>query len=82
MRKHMHLSSYARALAALMATLFGFAIWAAEPRTAIELGSLGPQVGEPVPEFNLPDQFGQLQTLDSVRGPNGTMLLFFRSADW
>jgi peroxiredoxin len=39
-------------------------------------------VGERVPDFSLPDQFGQLQSLDSIRGPNGTMLLFHRSADW
>jgi len=25
---------------------------------------------------------GHPQTLDSLKGPNGTVLLFFRSADW
>lgn len=51
-------------------------------RTAIEVAALGPQVGDSVPAFTLPDQNGQLQSLDSIRGPNGTMLLFHRSADW
>ena len=51
-------------------------------RTAIDVTSLGPQVGELVPDFSLPDQTGQLQTLESILGPNGAILLFHRSADW
>ena len=51
-------------------------------RTEIEVAALGPQVGDTVPAFALPDQHGQLQSLDSIKGPNGTMLLFHRSADW
>jgi hypothetical protein len=42
----------------------------------------GPAVGQPVPDFSLPDQSGRTQTLKSVSGPKGTMLVFFRSADW
>jgi hypothetical protein len=54
----------------------------AQSRTAIDVHSLGPQVGERVPEFRLPDQNGRIQTLESIMGPNGAMLLFHRSADW
>lgn len=43
---------------------------------------LGPQVGAPVPTFSLTDQNGQTHTLQSVMGPKGAMLVFFRSADW
>jgi peroxiredoxin len=43
---------------------------------------LGPQVGENVPDFSLPDQHGQRQTLRSLMGPNGLVLVFFRSAEW
>jgi len=42
----------------------------------------GPAVGQPVPDFSLLDQQGRSQTLKSVSGPKGTMLVFFRSADW
>jgi hypothetical protein len=55
---------------------------ATESRTPIEVASLGPQIGETVPAFSLPDQNGQIRTLESVMGRNGTMLLFHRSADW
>jgi peroxiredoxin len=48
----------------------------------INVGKLGPQVGEKVPDFNLPDQLGKQRTLQSVMGPKGAMVVFFRSADW
>ena len=48
----------------------------------IDVTELGPQVGELVPEFSLPDQNGQIQTRDSIMGPSGAMLVFIRSADW
>jgi hypothetical protein len=47
-----------------------------------ELMSIGLAVGQKAPAFSLRDEFGQEQTLDSLRGTNGTILLFFRSADW
>jgi peroxiredoxin len=34
------------------------------------------------PEFSLPDQTGKVQTNASLKGSKGTVLLFFRSADW
>ena len=55
---------------------------AMQGRTPIDVASLGPQVGERVPEFSLPDQHGETRTLESVLGPNGALLLFHRSADW
>ena len=48
----------------------------------IDLSKLGPQVGERVPDFSLPDQTGKTQTLQSITGPRGAMLVFIRSADW
>ena len=50
--------------------------------TSIELISIGLAVGQKAPAFSLPDQVGRTQTLDSLKGANGTVLLFFRSADW
>lgn len=46
------------------------------------LTSIGLPVGQKAPAFSLVDQFGHEQTLDSLKGPHGTVLLFFRSADW
>jgi|TARA_B110000263_G_C15233187_1_gene475664 cytochrome oxidase Cu insertion factor (SCO1/SenC/PrrC family) len=67
----------------LAALLLGFStVAAAQSREAIDVASLGPQIGERVPDFNLPDQSGQVHNLDSIMGPNGVMLVFFRSADW
>jgi hypothetical protein len=49
---------------------------------SIELLAMGLAVGEQAPAFSARDQFGRVQTLDTLKGPNGTVLLFFRSADW
>jgi hypothetical protein len=46
------------------------------------LTAIGLPVGQKAPAFSLPDQFGHEQTLESLKGPRGTVLLFFRSADW
>jgi len=45
--------------------------------TAIGLG-----VGQKAPPFSAHDQFGHEQNLVTLKGPKGTVLLFFRSADW
>lgn len=44
--------------------------------------SIGLPVGRKAPDFSLRDQFGRVQTLDTLKGPSGTVILFFRSADW
>jgi len=54
----------------------------AQTRARIDLAKLGPQVGERVPYFNLKDQNGRTQSLQSIMGPKGAILAFHRSADW
>jgi len=44
--------------------------------------SIGLAVGQKAPAFSASDQFGKQQTLETLKGPKGTVLLFFRSADW
>ena len=51
-------------------------------RQKIDVSKVGPQVGERVPDFSLLDQNGKTQTLQSIMGPKGAMLVFIRSADW
>ena len=49
---------------------------------SIERMSIGLAVGQKAPAFSVRDQFGRVQTLETLKGRNGTVLLFFRSADW
>jgi peroxiredoxin len=35
-----------------------------------------------MPDFALRDQDGKSRTLQSVLGPKGAAIVFFRSADW
>ena len=46
------------------------------------LNSIGLPVGQKAPAFSTRDQFGREQTLETLKGPRGTVVLFFRSADW
>ena len=49
---------------------------------SIELMSIGLAVGQKAPAFSLHDEYGHVETLDTLKGTKGTVLLFFRSADW
>jgi len=49
---------------------------------SVEPIAIGLAVGQKAPAFSLHDQFDHVQTLDTLKGANGTVLLFFRSADW
>ena len=67
-----------------MVTIIGLVLPIArsQTRSPIDVSKLGPQIGERVPEFNLKDQTGKTWTLQSILGPKGALLVFFRSADW
>jgi cytochrome oxidase Cu insertion factor (SCO1/SenC/PrrC family) len=54
----------------------------AQTAQPLDVSKLGPQVGQAVPAFEGVDQFGKKHTLASIAKPRGTMLVFFRSADW
>jgi len=43
---------------------------------------IGRPVGDKAPAFAARDQFGKEQTNETLQGSNGTVILFFRSADW
>ncbi len=42
----------------------------------------GPAVGARIPDFEAVDQNGKRQNFDSLKGENGLVLMFVRSADW
>ncbi len=68
-------------VAATMAA--GASPWPTQPpATSIDVATLGPQVGTVVPPISGVDQFGTAQTLATLSGPKGLMLVFSRSADW
>ncbi len=43
---------------------------------------IGLEVGRKAPTFSSTDQFGHQQSNETLKGSDGTVLLFFRSADW
>ena len=44
--------------------------------------SVGLEIGQQAPAFTLRDQFGHEHSNQTLKGSKGTVLLFFRSADW
>ena len=58
----------------LFFTAAAAALWAA--------GQTGPPVGTQVPDFQTVDQTGTSRSLASILGPQGALLIFYRSADW
>lgn len=62
--------------ALLLAVLFAASL------TSLRAEDAGLQPGAKAPAFTLKDQDGIAQTLQSLAGPNGLLLLFNRSADW
>jgi hypothetical protein len=65
-----------RIIAAVSTAAIVAAAQAPDPKT------LGPKVGERVPDFSLPDQHRTARSLNAILGPKGAVLVFFRSADW
>jgi hypothetical protein len=83
------MTRFIRASAAVLVLLYGLSAQLSigaqatrSPGERIDVSKLGPQVGERVPDFSLTDQNGRTQTLTSIIGPRGAMLVFQRSADW
>ncbi len=50
--------------------------------TADSAINTGPEIGAKIPDFEARDQNGKLRTLADLTGPEGLMLLFYRTADW
>jgi len=48
----------------------------------VDVETVGPKVGDSLPEFSLRDQNGQVHSLKTLLGSKGAIIVFFRSADW
>ena len=42
----------------------------------------GPEPGQRIPDFTLPDENGVVRSMADLTGRNGLLLVFHRSADW
>jgi peroxiredoxin len=61
--------------ASIVFIVFAFALAAQQPEPGLAVGSR-------IPAFSAQDQNSASQTFDSIKGPKGAMLVFYRSADW
>jgi hypothetical protein len=80
-----HIERQARPLLArlsgrLLAALIFFSACAVT--SAQQAAKTGPEVGSTLPAFEASDQNGRPQNLQTILGPKGALLVFYRSADW
>ena len=61
---------------------FAFAALAFASAPVVAQIATGPEVGERIPMFAATDQNGVRRSFADIKGPNGAMILFHRSADW
>ncbi len=66
----------------LLASVILLAVQAAAPAPRPDPMTLGPAVGQTLPAFEVKDSRGVARNFESLKGPNGLVLVFFRSADW
>ena len=62
--------------------LLVLAIAAGAAQGVVDVSTIGPQAGAVVADFSLRDQNGATHSLRTSAGSKGTMLVFYRSADW
>ena len=68
--------------AVLAPALLALWLFQTPAQAPLDPSRLGPEVGQPLPGFSLPDQDGRMRDVASLRGPQGLVLVFYRSADW
>lgn len=81
----MHLAKEIQAVTLLLAILFptsGSLRGMDHVPLANPVEQIGLSPGDRAPTFRTLDQFGHEETIQSLMGKNGLVLLFFRSADW
>jgi hypothetical protein len=42
----------------------------------------GPEVGTKIPDIQTLDQHGTMRSFEDLSGPEGLLILFYRTADW
>jgi hypothetical protein len=50
--------------------------------SASAIAQRGPEPGQRIPTFRLPDQHGGSRSFENLKGPKGLVLVFYRSSDW
>lgn len=66
----------------LLASILLAASQTPPPAPRPDPATLGPSVGQRLPVFEVKDSKGVTRTFESLKGPDGLVLVFFRSADW
>ena len=72
----MRKNSVFRALLCVWAILACYQLFAADEQ------KMGLKVGAKITDISAPDQSGKTRTFKNLSGPNGAIIVFYRSAKW
>ena len=65
-----------------MAIIAGSLFFLFPSMAADEPISTGPEIGASIPAIQASDQWGKTREFKDLSGPEGLLLLFFRTVDW
>ncbi len=75
-------STAIRPSAACLAAIAGAALIFFLVSPAQAENATGPEVGTKIPDIGTYDQHGKVRTFEDLRGSEGLLVLFYRTADW
>ncbi len=65
-----------------MALIAGSVLFLFPSMASDEPISTGPEIGASIPAIQASDQWGKTREFKDLSGPEGLLLLFFRTVDW
>ena len=65
-----------------MALIAGSVFFLSPSMAADEPISTGPEIGASIPAIQASDQWGKTREFEDLSGPEGLLLLLFRTVDW
>ena len=81
-KKKYHIVNYFQLNARILLAIFALSLTHLASANEEHAANWGPKVGTTAPMLEAEDQAGKTQTLNSLRGPKGLLVVFNRSVDW
>ena len=81
-KKNYQIVNYLQRNARILLAIFALSLTHLASANEEHAANWGPKVGTNAPMLEAEDQAGKTQTLSSLKGPKGLLVVFNRSVDW
>ena len=82
MKKNYQTINYFKLNVRILLAIFALSVAHLTSANEEHAANWGPKVGTSAPMLEAEDQAGKTQTLNSLKGPKGLLVVFNRSVDW